>query len=121
MKKNLKIKLEILFLINLCFLSPFYYIYINQLGNLEKDNENYEANDYKLDAFYLLGTSNVEIYGDSFEISQMIEITSFIEGLTKKQDIFFFIFCFNAVYLSFEFLFLFKNPSEIILSISFFN
>ncbi len=111
MKKNLRIKFKIIFLINICFLSFLYYVNSIQIKNVESKTENFEADDYKFNDLYLSGTLNEEFYVESFENFRMIEITNFLEGLLKKQENIFFIFCFNATFLICEFCGIFKNIS----------
>ncbi len=111
MKKNLKIKLKILFLMNLFILPLVFYIYSNHIKNVEKVNEDYNVKDFDLDDFHFSGTINEEISVISFENPQIREFNNFIELILRNQENSYFIFSFNAIFLPFLLLVLFINIS----------
>lgn len=111
MKKNLRQKLIIIFLINLCLTSFIYYIYSIRIRDLTKNEINHVADDYIFSDLYFFGTSSEEIWIDSFENSTQIIITNFCEEILKEHEEIFFLFLINSSFLSFEFAIIFKNIS----------
>ncbi|MFX1365398.1 MAG: hypothetical protein ACFFCE_11715 [Promethearchaeota archaeon] len=99
-------------LLNILLFSTIIYFLFARIKNTEIKDEDYLANDYKLNNLFLIGTSSEEFYSVSFDKPQTDFIGNLIERLLQKQEILFIVFCFNATYGLFEFLSIFKKLSK---------